>query len=136
MISRLIDLLVIRTLREWAASKPGHKGWLSGLGDKRIGLALSAMHTNPTYEWTIEELAGVAAMSRSLFAERFAAAVGEPPLRYLKNWRLTVAADMLRSGRMKVTEVAQQAGYESDAGFSRAFKACFGFPPSELQRQA
>ncbi len=135
MISRLIDLLVIRTLREWAASKPGHKGWLSGLGDKRIGQALAAMHKDPAREWTIQELAGIAAMSRSLFAERFAAAVGEPPLRYLKNWRLTLAADMLRHGSMKIAEVAQRSGYESDAGFSRAFKACFGYPPSELQRQ-
>lgn len=135
MISRLIDLLVIRTLREWASERPTHQGWLSGLGDNRIGRALAAMHDDPARDWTIEDLASIATMSRSLFAGRFVAAVGEPPLRYLKNWRLTVAADMLRNGRMKVGEVAQQAGYASDAGFSRAFKASFGFPPSDLQRQ-
>jgi len=74
-------------------------------------------------------------MSRSIFAERFTAAVGEPPLRYLSRWRLTIAADMLRSGGLKVTEAAYKTGYASDAAFSRAFKSHFGYAPSEAKVQ-
>lgn len=135
MISRLIDLLVIRTLRSWAASEATRIGWLGGLGEERIGRALSAMHANPFHRWTVRSLAQVANMSRSIFAERFTAAVGEPPLRYLSRWRLTIAADMLRSGKMKVTEAAYRSGYASDAAFSRAFKAHFGHAPSEWKSQ-
>jgi len=62
-------------------------------------------------------------------------AVGEPPLRYLSRWRLTIAADMLRSGGMKVTEAAYKTGYSSDAAFSRAFKSHFGYAPSEAGNQ-
>ena len=133
MISRLIDLLVIRTLRSWAAAQPSRTGWLGGLGDERIGRALSAMHADPFRRWTVQSLAEVAMMSRSIFAERFTAAVGEPPLRYLARWRLTIAADLLRNGRLKVTEAAARSGYASDAAFSRAFKAQFGYAPSEAR---
>ncbi len=135
MISRLIDLLVIRTLRSWAATEATRIGWLGGLGEERIGRALSAMHADPFQRWTVQSLAEIATMSRSIFAERFTAAVGEPPLRYLSRWRLTIAADLLRNGRLKVTEAAYRSGYASDAAFSRAFKAHFGYAPSEARGQ-
>ncbi len=135
MISRLIDLLVIRTLRSWAASEANRVGWLGGLAEERIGRVLAAMHADPFRRWTVETLAAVASMSRSIFAERFTAAVGEPPLRYLSRWRLTIAADMLRSGGLKVTEAAYKTGYASDAAFSRAFKSHFGYAPSEAKVQ-
>jgi AraC-like DNA-binding protein len=135
MISRLIDLLVIRALRSWAASEANRMGWLGGLGEERIGRALSAMHADPFHKWTVQSLAQIAGMSRSIFAERFTGAVGEPPLRYLSRWRLTIAADLLRSGGMKVTEAAWRSGYASDAAFSRAFKAYFGYAPSETRSQ-
>lgn len=133
MISRLIDLLVIRTLRSWAASQATRMGWLGGLGEERIGRVLSAMHAAPFRRWTVQSLAEIATMSRSIFAERFTAAVGEPPMRYLSRWRLTIAADLLRSGGLKVTEAAYRSGYASDAAFSRAFKAHFGYAPSEAK---
>ncbi len=133
MISRLIDLLVIRTLRTWAAGQTRPASWLGGLGEERIGRVLSAIHATPFHGWTIRELAGIAAMSRSVFAERFTARVGESPLHYVKRWRLTLAADMLTSGGLKVTQAAQRTGYTSDAAFSRAFKAQFGYAPSEAR---
>jgi len=135
MISRLIDLLVIRTLRSWAAIEANHMGWLGGLGEERIGRVLNAMHADPFRRWTVQSLAEIARMSRSIFAERFTAAVGEPPLRYLSRWRLTIAADLLRSGGLKVTEAAYRCGYASDAAFSRAFKAHFGYAPSEAKNR-
>lgn len=133
MISRLIDLLVIRSLRTWAASQSRPGSWLGGLGEERIGRVLSAIHAAPFQPWTIKELAGIAATSRSVFAERFTARVGEAPLHYVKRWRLTLAADMLTSGGLKVTQAAQRTGYTSDAAFSRAFKAQFGYAPSEAK---
>ena len=133
MISRLIELLVIRMLRTWVANEANRIGWLCGLGEERIGRALSAIHADPFRRWTVHALAEVAAMSRSTFAEKFAAIVGEPPLHYLAHWRLALAADLLRSGGLKVTEVAQKIGYSSDAAFSRAFKAHFGYAPSDAR---
>jgi AraC-like DNA-binding protein len=134
MISRLIDLLVIRTLRMWVSRQGNRVGWLSGLTDERVGRALNAMHLAPDRAWTVQSLADIAMMSRSMFSDRFTAVVGVPPLRYLTRWRLTIAADLLRSGTLKVTDVAYGAGYGSEAAFSRAFKAQFGYPPSDAHR--
>jgi len=136
MISRLIDMLVIRTLRTWVNSQSNRLRWLSGLSDERIGRALNAMHLEPARAWTVESLAETATMSRSIFSDRFTAVVGMPPLRYLTRWRLTMAADLLRAGTLKVTHVAHSAGYGSEAAFSRAFKAQFGYPPSDTHRIA
>lgn len=135
MISRLIDLLVIRTLRTWAANQSRPKNWLGGLGEERIGRVLNAIHADPYRPWTLSELSHIAAMSRSIFAERFTARVGEAPLQYVKRWKLTLAADMLATGELKVTQAAQRSGYTSDAAFSRAFKAQFGYAPSMVRHR-
>jgi AraC-like DNA-binding protein/mannose-6-phosphate isomerase-like protein (cupin superfamily) len=135
MISRLIDLLVIRTLRTWAANQARPKSWLGGLGEERIGRVLSAIHADPYHAWSLSELANIAVMSRSIFAERFTARVGEAPLQYVKRWKLTLAADMLTTGELKVTQAAQRSGYSSDAAFSRAFKAQFGYAPSQVRHR-
>lgn len=131
MVSRLIDLLVIRALRSWAATSGGHFALVSALGDERLSRALSALHATPVHPWTVPELAAVAAMSRSSFARHFNAVLGEPPLRYLARWRLHLASEMLRSGTLRVSDAAQRVGYASEAAFSRAFKACFGHSPKQ-----
>lgn len=133
MVSRLIDLLVIRALRSWSSMSDHRFGLVAALGDERIARALSALHTHPAHAWTVTELASIAAMSRSNFARHFAAVLGEPPLRYLSRWRIHLAAEMLRSGTVRVSEVAARIGYASEAAFSRAFKASFGHPPKQAR---
>lgn len=135
MISRLIDLLVIRTLRTWAASQAHPNSWIGAIGDERIGRALNAIHAAPFAPWTVRQLASLATMSRTIFAERFTARVGEAPLQYVKRLKLTLAADMLAGGALRITQVAERVGYASDAAFSRAFKAQFGYAPSEVGQQ-
>jgi AraC-like DNA-binding protein len=115
-------------LRSWADLYPDEAGWLGGLGDARIGRVLNALHARPAIHWTLASLAELAGMSRSAFAERFSALVGEAPMRYLTRWRLTVA-DQLISAGAAVGTAGREAGYQSDAGFSRAYKAHFGQSP-------
>ena len=130
MISRIIDLLVIRTLRTWV--RLGHtSGWLGGLSDPRIARALKVMHERPMQPWSIDALADVAGMSRSTFAERFSALVGRSPLRYQNEWRLNLARDMLARRDARIGEIGLRIGYESEAAFSRAYKALFGHPPRD-----
>jgi AraC-like DNA-binding protein len=128
MVSRLIDLVVIRTLRSWIHRGP-ISGWLGGLSDVRIAGALKAIHERPMQRWSIEALAGIAGMSRSSFCERFTALVGRSPLRYQNEWRLALARDLLAKGSARVGEIGFSIGYESEAAFSRAYKALFGHSP-------
>lgn len=128
MISRLIDLVVIRTLRTWVQLGQT-TGWLGGLADARIARALKTIHEQPMQRWSIDALAGSAGMSRSSFCERFAALVGRSPLRYQNEWRLRVAREMLTRRDARVGEIGLRIGYESEASFSRAYKDLFGHPP-------
>jgi AraC-like DNA-binding protein len=128
MISRLIDLVVIRTLRSWIHRGPA-SGWLGGLSDLRIASALKAIHERPLQRWNIETLATIAGMSRSSFCERFTTLVGRSPLRYHNEWRLTLARDLLAKRGARVGEIGFSIGYKSEAAFSRAYKAQFGHSP-------
>lgn len=134
MISRLIDLLFVQTLRAWASGHDRALGWLGGLGDPRIGRALAAMHAAPEQKWSAAELANEAGLSRSAFAERFTKIVGEPPLSYLARWRMNLAADLLVQSGTTIGDVARRVGYASDAAFNKAFKAQFGTSASTFRR--
>lgn len=128
MISRLIDLVVIRTLRSWVHQ--GHtSGWLGGLFDSRVARAVKAIHEKPNQRWSIKALAGIAGMSRSSFCDRFKTLVGRSPLRYHNEWRLALARDLLVKGDARVGQIGLSIGYESDAAFSRAYKALYGHSP-------
>ena len=133
MVSRLIDLVVIRTLRSWIQRGPA-SGWLGGLSDARIAKALKAIHERPAQRWSLKALARIAGMSRSSFCERFAALVGRSPLRYHNEWRLRQAQDLLASRSARVGEIGLSIGYESEAAFSRAYKAQFGHSPRDENR--
>lgn len=128
MVSRLIDLIVIRTLRSWIHRGPV-SGWFGGLTDPRIASVLKAIHERPMQRWSVETLASIAGMSRSSFCGRFTALVGRPPLRYHNEHRLTLARDLLTKQGARVGEIGLSIGYESEAAFSRAYKSLFGHSP-------
>jgi AraC-like DNA-binding protein len=136
MITRLLDLLFVQLLQAWTAEHPGQAGWLAGAADRRIGQVLAALHEAPGRPWSVDALARQAGMSRSAFADRFRALVGEAPASYLARWRLNLAADLLRGGREPVGVIAAQVGYRSEAAFSRAFKARFARAPRSFREQA
>jgi AraC family transcriptional regulator, alkane utilization regulator len=134
MLGRLTELMFVEILREYMHRLPAHQGgWLAGLNDAHVGKALRLLHANPTRNWTVGELARESAISRSALAERFTELVGDAPIRYLANWRMQLAKQMLREGA-HVQEVATRVGYESEAAFNRAFKRATGSPPAAWRR--
>jgi AraC-like DNA-binding protein len=130
MIARILDLIFIQILRTWAASADAEPNWLAGASDRQIGPALSAIHRHPGHDWTVEELARACSLSRSAFAERFAARVGKPPAAYLASVRLDAATGLLRDTTIPVALIAERVGYLSESAFSRAFKNRYGAPPA------
>lgn len=128
------QLLLIHLVRSYALHGQGAAiGWLGGLTDAKISRALSCMHREPSLPWTVDGLAAAAGMSRSTFAERFQACVGQPPLRYLCAWRMHLAREALASGST-VTELAPALGYKSEAAFRAAFQRATGQTPSAFRR--
>jgi AraC-like DNA-binding protein len=100
-----------------------------------VGKALSLLHGRPAENWTIEDLAKQAGLSRSVLAERFTDLVGTPPMQYLAKWRMQIASGLLSEGSANLATVANEIGYESEAAFSRAFKKMVGIPPSIWRRR-
>jgi AraC-like DNA-binding protein len=128
---RLSELMFVEVVRRYLAALPAEQtGWLAGLRDRSVGRALSLLHARPGDDWTLEKLARDVGLSRSALAERFSHFVGDPPMQYLTRWRMQAAARLLADGQTKVSAVALQVGYESEAAFSRAFKKAAGVPPA------
>ena len=71
-----------------------------------------------------------------MFAERFTALVGRPPLAYLTWWRMTMAAKLLRAADDPLSIVARACGYSSEFAFAKAFKREYGVAPGQYRRKA
>jgi AraC-like DNA-binding protein len=131
----LLDVLLLYMLRAWYDSRPAHEttGWAAALRDPEIMAALRAIHRNPAHPWTVQSLAALAGLSRTAFAQRFAATVGAPPLAYLTWWRMTMAARLLRESDLPLRSVAERTGYASEFAFAKAFKRELGTAPGRYR---
>ncbi|NUR62492.1 MAG: AraC family transcriptional regulator [Catenulispora sp.] len=137
VLHRMLDLILVLALRE-GCSRTGleRPTWYRALSDPAIGAVLDHVHTDPARRWTVAGLAAVAGMSRAAFAARFAELVGQTPLAYLTDWRMTVAADLLRDGSgTTVAAAARAVGYQDAFAFSVAFKRVKGVSPSRWGRE-
>jgi AraC-like DNA-binding protein len=133
LADRLFEVVVIQLLR-WVLDHPGEVGvsggLFAGLADARLARAIVAMHAEPARDWSIGALAAAAAMSRSAFAARFKQATGLTPARCLGDWRLSLAASLLREGR-PLKHIAEEVGFAGPASLSRAFRQRHGAAPRQ-----
>lgn len=130
----MAQTLVLSLLRAWVERGCAPAGWPSLSDDPFLDRVVEAIHSDPGREWTVESLASIGAMSRSVFAERFRAATGHSPASYVTTVRMDAAKRLLGAGR-SVTETSQELGYGSDTGFSRAFRRHTGIAPSLWRAQ-
>jgi AraC-like DNA-binding protein len=131
LLAQLAECLFMEAVRRYIDSVPApERGWLAGFSDPVVGRALTLLHARRDHPWTVDELASEIGLSRSVFADRFTRIMGEPPMRYLGRQRLRFAAQQLRISHEAIARIGFEAGYESEAAFSRAFKREFGVPPA------
>jgi AraC-like DNA-binding protein len=134
--TRLPEMLLVEVLRQHLATAPAvDRGWLAALHDPVLNPALAALHAAPERKWTVTELARVAAVSRSGLDERFRQVLGRSPIRYLTEWRMHLAEDLLTSTDLGVVAIARRVGYDAEEAFSRAFKRHRGAPPAQWRAQ-
>jgi AraC-like DNA-binding protein len=129
--TRLPELLLLEILRLHLSTAPAaDRGWLAALRDPVLAPALARLHAEPARRWSITELAAAAAVSRSALDSRFRQLLGISPIRYLTDWRMHMAQEMLATTETTIVAVARRVGYESEEAFSRAFKRFHGCAPS------
>jgi AraC-like DNA-binding protein len=135
LVQHIAHALLVQALRLYLAEGPQHvPGWLYALSDPQMSAAIHAIHEQPAHPWTVESLAHRAGMSRSIFAARFKETVGKPPMEYLSQWRMLLAADRLTHSADAVAAIALAFGYESESSFSTAFKRIMGCSPRQYAR--
>jgi len=135
VLARLVDLLLIEALRS-TSGRDAPAGLLRGLADARLAPALRQMHDQLARPWTVAQMAGIAALSRAAFFDRFSRTVGVPPMEYLQAWRMAVARDLLRNEGVGIAEAAERVGYGSASTFSTAFRRHVGCSPGRYVRAA
>lgn len=134
LLDRTMDLLLITALRAWF-TRPGAQlpTWYRAHSDPVVGPALRLLHADPAHPWTLPALAAKAGVSRAHLARRFNALAGQPPMTYLRQHRLALAADLLREPDTTLAVVADRVGFANAFAFSNAFKKEHGISPSEYR---
>lgn len=136
VVDKLAEVLFVEALRGYVESLPDNQtGWLAGLRDPLVGRCIALLHEKPADAWTVASLAQAVYVSRTVLAERFAGLVGIPPMQYLTQWRMTLAAHLLSTGHLSLTRIGEEIGYDSEAAFSRAFKREYGTSPGVWRRR-
>lgn len=137
MLERLTEITFIEILRHYIISaRLGPVGWLAALADPQLARCLALIHSQPQRDWTIADLAAAGGMSRSSLAAKFEAVLETSPIRYLRDWRLFLASIALAGSGQPIVAIAEQAGYGTEAAFSRAFSRAFGLPPAAWRHRA
>ena len=136
MLPRLTELMFVEILRKYMHGLSVNEvGWFAAFKDPVIGAALKRLHADPMQDWSVDKLAQQVGVSRTVLAERFKHFLKQPPMQYLSQWRLQLAALHLKSSKLPIKTIADRSGYESEAAFSRAFKRYFGLPPGDWRKQ-
>lgn len=125
----MVTTVLLSLIRAWAENGCAPDGWPSRAADPFLDRVVEAIHDEPGRAWTVDSLAIVGVMSRSVFAERFRSATGHSPASYVRQVRMDAAKRMLSAGS-SVSETSRALGYASDEGFSRAFRRHTGSAPA------
>ncbi len=132
---QLAYMMLVQALRLHLADSAGTvTGWLSALADKQMSAAITSMHSDPGYPWTLQALAERVGMSRSIFALKFKRTVGAAPMEYLTRWRMLLAGDRLKNSADSLSIIAGSLGYESESAFGKAFRRVIGCSPRQYVR--
>lgn len=135
MLSRLTEVMFVEILRKHMQGLSSDEvGWFAALNDPVVGSCLKRLHAKPFDDWSVAHLAREIGVSRTVLADRFKHFLDQPPMKYLVQWRLQLAAQKLKANDTPLKIIADEIGYESEAAFSRAFKRHFGLPPANWRR--
>jgi AraC-like DNA-binding protein len=129
VLDRLLDVVLVHALRASFRQSPQAPRWYQASADLRLNPALQAIHSDAAHPWTVSELGALSGLSRAAFARAFQHALGQAPMQYLTEWRMTLARDHLRSGDLNLAQIASRTGYTSPYAFAAAFRRQHGQPP-------
>lgn len=135
VLNRLLDVLLVLALRSDFRQSEMAPRWYRASMDPRLRAALQAIHEDTAHPWTVSELAAISGLSRAAFARAFRDTLGQAPMQYLTDWRMTLARDHLRTSELGLASIATAIGYSSPYAFAAAFRRHHGIPPGAWRQQ-
>jgi AraC-like DNA-binding protein len=142
VLSALLDVVFALVLREWLArpgaaeaDRPVDAGFCRAMADARLRPVVTAMQADCARGWTLDDLARLAGLSRTAFAQRFREAMGDTPANHLRTLRMQRAARLLADTEHTLEDVAQAVGYQDAFGFSKVFKRTTGESPRAFRQR-
>lgn len=135
IVDKYTEIMFVKVLIAFATKNITNKNFLSALVDDQLSQALVLMHKMPEYNWSVEKLASEVAMSRSAFHKRFTDCIGISPIKYLYEWRMMLAQELIENTNKPINIVAEDVGYDSDSAFQKAFKRFFKATPGSIRNK-
>lgn len=99
-------------------------------GKGQLQMMMQFIQQNYSENITLEEIAQSVNVSKSTALNIFGRYLNDTPVNYLIAYRLKKAAKLLKTTENKISFIAQETGFETDAYFCRCFKKYFGITPS------
>lgn len=136
MVRVLLLECMIHLLRKRLQAHDPALIWMAALIDEGLWNALRLMLDKPGDTHSLDSLASAAGMSRSSFAERFAAAYGSGPMKLLRELRMKLAGSLLEQSELPVKRIAELVGFQSRSAFTRSFESATGKSPRGFRADA
>ena len=133
MIRALMNQCLVAIFRRLDEVHDGQIPWLSAVQDERLAPAMDLVLSDPGQPHSLDSLSEASGMSRSSFAERFAASTGRTPMDFVRETRIRAAGKLLTTTDLSVDGVADRVGFASRSHFSRSFRDYFQKTPSEFR---
>jgi AraC-like DNA-binding protein len=134
IVDRLAEVLFLQLLHRYVEGRDDATGFIAALRDRRVHRALTLIHRQPSFDWSLSSLSEQVGMSRATLIRRFQDEVGMAPMTYIANWRIMKAHNLIRHTADSLDRIAESVGFVSARTLSKAFQRHYGRTPSELRR--
>ena len=99
-----------------------------------VNKVLNYIENNIEKEINVDKIAKNAGYSKFYLNRIFSECTGITLYKYLQSRRLTIAAEKLIKTNKPITQIAHEAGYDSQQAFSLAFKQLYAYPPKMYRK--
>ncbi|MEI9979751.1 MAG: helix-turn-helix transcriptional regulator [Edaphobacter sp.] len=123
-------LLAAHLLRHYDAFKRSETK-LTGLGPRSLASVVSYIEDHSQQTVTLDQLAGIANVSRFHFARMFKLSTGLTPMTYVEQTRIRKAQDLIKKAELSFAEVGIAVGFADQSHFTRRFRLHVGCTPSD-----
>jgi len=134
MSLKLSEIIFTQVLRQYLEGEGRNNPAMNGYTDSRLVKALNAIHSSPSSQWTLDQLASIAGMSRTSFATTFTQCILQSPMSYITQWRMELSRQQLLFTNDPLMVIAESVGYQSEAAFSRVFKKTYTIAPARYRK--